>query len=59
MSMRPAASSTPTPPTSSHASPSVSSKLGVALSGERRLLVLLRPDSEGHSDMDSKIQTHF
>ncbi|ETL95081.1 hypothetical protein L917_07067, partial [Phytophthora nicotianae] len=53
MDMRPATSSTPAPPTSSHASPSVSSEQGVALSGERRLLGLLRPDPEGHSDMDS------
>ncbi|ETI53192.1 hypothetical protein F443_03835 [Phytophthora nicotianae P1569] len=53
MDMRPATSSTPAPPTSSHASPSVSSEQSVALSGERRLLGLLRPDPEGHSDMDS------
>ncbi|ETP55382.1 hypothetical protein F442_00064 [Phytophthora nicotianae P10297] len=52
MDMRPATSSTPAPPTSSHTSPSVSSEQGVALSGERRLLGLLRPDLEGHSDIE-------
>ncbi|ETP27456.1 hypothetical protein F441_00073 [Phytophthora nicotianae CJ01A1] len=52
MDMRPATSSTPAPPTSSHTSPSVSSEQGVALSGERRLLGLLRPDPEGHSDIE-------
>ncbi|ETO86384.1 hypothetical protein F444_00070 [Phytophthora nicotianae P1976] len=51
MDMRPATSSTPAPPTSSHTSPSVLSEQGVALSGERRLLGLLRPDLEGHSDI--------